>query len=408
MDLNKMYAEMAENLGMNPPEESKPVRKPIAYNSSNPKRLAFRNKAVQESTVYQEACAKRLLLDIYMKVLPMDKDYVDCNQDQCAGDIDKFLASKGMTAMQYFNSAADATGAPMMESIVDNLKAFGKGFVEKAMEDADEAAEGGTEIEAPETKEEDIDEQIVDVTNDMEYENFVDALKKKTIDKIVNDISALIVDNKENSDMVFDPKEKAEEEPVEDEGSDEALQESALAVTLDYVSESCAKAGVEMPEDQDEVMGMAVREATLNMIDRTFEQPGSDIKQFASRMRFGKGAIVTESVVINLTHNDSDIEKYIADQFKKLIPAYEKIEAIISVDKQAFSMEFWATINGKRMQSFDMMESGAFTEKAYDEVSKAIAATLRLTAKMGGFGENIAKYNVTITPNNVALTPVAN
>ena len=64
--------------------------------------------------------------------------------------------------------------------------------------------------------------------NDTEYETFIDKLKEKTINKIVTDVSKIITNKKEEKDMVFDPKP-------------EAVSESYMSVSMDYIQNKLMK-----------------------------------------------------------------------------------------------------------------------------------------------------------------------
>ena len=91
----------------------------------------------------------------------------------------------------------------------------------------------------------------------------------------------------------------------------------------------------------------------------------------------------------------TDFESYIAEQLSHLIPNCENIEVRANISESSYSFEFFATINGKRMQCFDMIDEGLIKEKDFDICAKAIAQYARSTA---GFktGE-VNKYTFTFS-----------
>jgi hypothetical protein len=141
---------------------------------------------------------------------------------------------------------------------------------------------------------EDISNQIVDITgNDLEYDTFIQVLKKKTIDKIVSSISNIISDTKDNKDMEFNPKPRAE-----------PSMESAISIIVEHIHKKLWKENMEITSNLNEqIIGLAIRETTLNQIDLCFRQPDSELIPFRSKIIFGKGAVVTESAIRGLVEN---------------------------------------------------------------------------------------------------------
>lgn len=87
-----------------------------------------------------------------------------------------------------------------------------------------------------------------------------------------------------------------------------------------------------------------------------------------------------------------ELELFISEQIKLLIPHYEAIELKAMVSSSSYSIEFFATIQGNKMQCFDMIDKGMFSEKKFNLVSKAIATYVRETP---GFNkEGINKFSV--------------
>ena len=117
---------------------------------SNPGALAWRNQAVRERDKLKEDCCKKIIIDIYCKTLPLDKDYIDGNQGQMKSDIDSMLASKNMTATQYLTSAYEKTKAPLLEFVLRSTDLIGAEFMKEADETLKDAQENNVKIPAPE------------------------------------------------------------------------------------------------------------------------------------------------------------------------------------------------------------------------------------------------------------------
>lgn len=267
---------------------------PGGFNNS-PNAMAWRNKAVNCCDQLKNDCHKHVLLDIYCKILPLDQEFIHGNRGMMKQDIDGMLAAKGMNATQYMTSCYESTKAPLLDFILRSVNGIGRTYMEEAEEtlkDAQQNDEAIPEPEKPDTEDENIQSQLVDVTSDTEYENFVDTLKKKTIDKIVNDVSKIINDRKEEENMTFDTT------PVAD--MEEKL-ESTTSIAMNYMQQKLMKENTEItPDMQNELIAMAIRESTMNQFDIVFKQPEGEFREFASRIRFGKGVVINESAVTYL------------------------------------------------------------------------------------------------------------
>lgn len=270
---------------------------------SHPGAIAFKQKCAHECEKLKHKCGKHILLDIYCKILPLDQDYIDTHHHQMSHDIDCMLDRKGMKPMEYLRSCSEKTKAPLLEFVNRSIENIGKWFMEEEDAALKDAQANNTDVPAPEAPEvpeapsdpetpnpddtDDITNQLVDVKSDMEYDSFVDELKKKTIDKIVADVSDIIADKKDEQKMEFDPK------PIADE---QAAQESAISVGIDYLTSKFMKENVNINSElNDEIVAMAIRESTLNQLDVVFKQPGSDDRSLHNRLRLGKGNIINES-----------------------------------------------------------------------------------------------------------------
>ena len=73
----------------------------------------------------------------------------------------------------------------------------------------------------------------------------------------------------------------------------------------------------------------------------------------------------------------NEAELFIAEEIKTLVPNYDTIELDVTVYSPDyslnFSLEFFATVDGKKMQCFDLFYKGMFTEKDFISVSESIA-----------------------------------
>ena len=245
----------------------------------SPGALAYRNKAADRCERLKDKCRKHILLDIYCKILPLDKDWVDCHQGQCSGDIDGMLAQKGMSATQYLTSCFEATHAPFVEFLINSTDAIGRVYMENEEEVMNDAQQKDIELpdpKEPELEDDDVEGSLVDIQKDTEYEDFVDKLKKKTVNKIVSDITSIIDNKKDENDMTFNV-------------------ESAVGVSMDYIN----KHNWNTRFDQDAAIGMAIREATLRELDLVFNQPIT-FQEFATLIRTGRGAVINEKRIASI------------------------------------------------------------------------------------------------------------
>ena len=90
----------------------------------------------------------------------------------------------------------------------------------------------------------------------------------------------------------------------------------------------------------------------------------------------------------------TELEFFVAEQIKTLVPSYDTVELKATVSASSFSVEFFATVDGKKMQCFEMIDEGMFTEKNFNAVSKAIANYFRGLADFNADGIN--KYIVVL------------
>lgn len=90
----------------------------------------------------------------------------------------------------------------------------------------------------------------------------------------------------------------------------------------------------------------------------------------------------------------TELELFVAEQIKTLVPSYDIVELNATVSASSFSVEFFVTANGKKMQCFEMIDEGIFTEKNFNAASKAIANYFRGLPDFNANGIN--KYSVVL------------
>lgn len=280
------------------------------------------HKLMHHCNKLREDCRKHLLLDIYVKILPLDDDFKTGHMGMMKNDIDCMLANKGMNATQYLTSCSEATKAPLLEYLMRATDLIARQYLKEAEEEIKDAKENGVsnpEVKEPSIDDQEVQDQLVDLKKDSEYKTFVDELKAKTVNKIVNDVSALIDDKKDESDMTFDPVKK-DEAPV---------AESTFMVGMDYLQK---KMGSNINESvQDEMIGLAIRESALNIIDLVFNQRSGQFNEFASRIRWGKGVLINESCELFTEASKADKKK--KDKSTTIIDIINSIPNLKKLDK---------------------------------------------------------------------------
>ena len=90
----------------------------------------------------------------------------------------------------------------------------------------------------------------------------------------------------------------------------------------------------------------------------------------------------------------TELENFVSEQIRTLVPNYEEIDFRASVSTVSYAVEFFATVGGKRMQCFEMVDKGMFTEKDFDIVSETIVNRLRSLPDFNKTGIN--KYTMTL------------
>lgn len=251
----------------------------------NPDAQVWKHKAMKHCCDLKDKCRKHLLLDVYCKILPLDKDYIDGHMGQMNDDIDAMLKSKDMSPTQYFTSCMESTNAPFVKWMFEATESIGRQYMEKQDEILQDGQKNNIDIpdpEEPDVEDPEVKTQLVDIESDMEYDDFVEKLKKKTIEKIVDDVSELIAGEKEDKDMSFDP-----------------VQESTVGTAMDYIQKKLWNESV-TPEQQEEMIGLAIREAALHEFDCVFDLPCKAFNEYSTRIRLGKGYLINESALTKM------------------------------------------------------------------------------------------------------------
>lgn len=72
-----------------------------------------------------------------------------------------------------------------------------------------------------------------------------------------------------------------------------------------------------------------------------------------------------------------ELEIYTLEQVSQLVPKYEKLEFFANIADTSYSIEFFVTVDGTRMQCFDMIDNGLLEEEDVDAALKRIAEYVR-------------------------------
>lgn len=73
----------------------------------------------------------------------------------------------------------------------------------------------------------------------------------------------------------------------------------------------------------------------------------------------------------------TELEKYIINQLKQLVPDADIFEVRANIGEKSYSIEFFATIDGVKYQCYDMIDKGIFKEKDFDTIIKKIVKHIR-------------------------------
>ena len=266
--------------------------------------------ANKERENLQNNCCKKILLNIYCNVIPLDPDYVDGNQGKMKSDLDAFLDKKGMSASKYLTACYEKTHAPLLGYLLHSSNIIGSNFMKEAKETLETAQENGEKLAPPESNVEnqETQDQLVDVGKDPEYQTFIDRLKEKTINKIVTDVSKIISDKREEKEMTFNPTPAV----------DNTMGESVFVGGMDYLNKKMFDEHVNVDNHiQEEMIGLAIRESTLNIIDTVFTQPIFESKEILKNIFEGKGVVMNEAAVTYLKESAEVINNRFEPLYKE-------------------------------------------------------------------------------------------
>ena len=90
----------------------------------------------------------------------------------------------------------------------------------------------------------------------------------------------------------------------------------------------------------------------------------------------------------------TELELFVSEQIKMLVSNYSTIELKATVTSNSFSVEFFAKIGERKMQSFEMIDEGMFSEKQFKVVAKKLANYFRSLSNFNKEGLN--KYTVVL------------
>ena len=259
----------------------------------------FHHNLIKKRDGLQNDCCKHIILDLYCKTLPLDGDWICKNMGTMNQDVDSMLSKRNMNAVQYMTACKEATKAPLLEFVLRSTELIGSSYMEEATDEAKK--EKSITGKNPNPKDVSINDQqvkdmIVDIKQDPEFKSFMDKLKKKTVDKIVDNVSKFIIDKNEDKNMRFDPKSAA-------------TTESAFNTAMNYFQTRLIREGVEITdtEDMETMIGMCIREATMYEINRVFNQVPLDFRRYVESIDMGSGIIVnTNSVNEFITEKKKD------------------------------------------------------------------------------------------------------
>lgn len=77
----------------------------------------------------------------------------------------------------------------------------------------------------------------------------------------------------------------------------------------------------------------------------------------------------------------TELEKYIIDQLKQLVPSADLFDVRANIGDKSYSVEFFATIEGIKHQCYDMIDNGVIKEKDFDVMVKQLAKYIRASSE---------------------------
>jgi len=245
----------------------------------------WRAKAVNHSHHLCDKCCKHLLLDVYVKILPLDDDFKCGHMGKMCGDVDNMLAAKGMTATQYLKSCSESADMPFINYILTSVDRIGSQYMREREAELKEARENNVKIlepVEPDVECGDVAACLDDIKGDDEYKIFIAKLKDKTAKTIIDDISNVINKEKENNSLQYKPQE-----------------ESATEMCVNYINKKLWNEKADDGSKTEDILGLAIRESTFRELDKAFGI-AIPFNEFKSDIYFGKGCVITEAAINEL------------------------------------------------------------------------------------------------------------
>jgi len=263
---------------------------PIIHHMHDHDDFDWKNKVMDKYHDLKNNCAKHILVDIYFHSLPLDHDYKCRNMGMIKQDVDKMLQNKGMDATQYLTSCYEKTKAPLLNYIIRSIDEIGKRYLEDASQALAKAKnQNGAVQQSPEIKNPDSEEvasQLIDVKKYPEYEMFMKELTDTTKEKIVSDTVGIIKNKQDERGMKFN-------KPVD---NTEVKNESAIVCGMDYLQKILWEHVDIIENNQEELLGIVIRESVLNQLDVVFKQSGQYVEDFHKKLWKNQGVLINESV----------------------------------------------------------------------------------------------------------------
>lgn len=241
----------------------------------------------------KDNCCHQIILNLYMKANPMDDDYKHHHYHQMSKDVDSMMSSHNMSPTQYLTAAAEKTKSPVLEYFVRGINKICDMYKEDAFVKYNDALNNDIKMTtppAPDLSDGNINKHLIDLEDDLQAQDVLTAIEDQTKSQIVNNISNLLINKKQEDDMEFDP------EPNDSLGMD--VEESAISVGMDFINRYMMMNESAVTVDNDmyeEFLGLCIRESTLNEIDKCLEMASNySITDYKYTIRSGNGTIVNE------------------------------------------------------------------------------------------------------------------
>ena len=209
---------------------------------------------------HREHVCKRILLDIYCRIIPLDKSYIDGHRGELQGDIQKFLDKKGTTALQYIVDSRNKTSAPLMDYLTTAANNSKQEFVQTTTEEMNRDLKETGKLPTLRAVGPDfsIENELEDIKDDPEYQAFVSKLKEKTSETVVKDVTNVLEKEAQGKDLKFNP----------------TTEDSIIEQSMRFMNVKLIQENVDVNKEIEEKMiGYAIRESTLNTIDKVFNHP---------------------------------------------------------------------------------------------------------------------------------------